>query len=55
MLAIGFLIEILNVNLLLMVVPESLMLLASGVGLIGATVAMRRFFKRRDEKIEEGN
>lgn len=36
-------------------VPESLALLASGVGLVGATVVLRRLFKRHDEKSEGDN
>lgn len=55
MLTILFLIKSLNVYLFSIVVPESLTLLVSGVGLIGATVVLRRIFKRRDEKDESEN
>lgn len=46
------LIEILNGNPLFAGVPESLALLAFGMGLFGATAAARRFFKRHDEARE---
>ena len=45
---LGILIEISSGNLLFAGVPESLTLLAFGVGLIGATAGLRRIFKRQD-------
>ena len=53
MLAIAFLFEFSKGFWLLAVVPESITLLVSGVGLVGATMILRRVFKRRDEKTEE--
>jgi hypothetical protein len=54
MLTILFLIKSLNGYLFSIAVPESLTLLVSGMGLIGATVVLRRIFKRHD-KDESGN
>jgi hypothetical protein len=49
-----FLIDFTNGNMILGFVPESLALMLSGVGLIGATLIMRRVFKRHDRgKIAE--
>jgi hypothetical protein len=49
MLAVLFLIEVSNGNLILGFVPESLALLLFGVCLIGATLVLRRVFKRHDQ------
>lgn len=51
-LVVSFLIEISNGYFLIGVVPESLALLLFGVGLVGVTVALRKFLKRRDQKID---
>ena len=53
MFAVAFFIEVLYGYLLSVLVPESLALLVSSVGLIGATVVLRRFLKRRDGKTGE--
>jgi hypothetical protein len=39
--------------LLFFAVPESLTVLAFGIGLIGATAGLRWVLKRRDEKLED--
>ena len=43
-------IEVSNGNMILGFVPESLALMLSGVGLIGATLVLRRVFKRHDRE-----
>ena len=44
-----FLIDLSNINLLLgTVMPEPLALLVFGVGLVGATVGLRKILKRHD-------
>ena len=56
MLIVLFLIEGSNVNMILGFVPESLALMLFGVGLIGATLVLRRVFKRHDrEKMAENS
>lgn len=42
-------------NFILNGVPESLTLLAFGVGLVGMTAGLRRFFKRRDNGKDHNN
>lgn len=49
-----FLFESSRVYLFLAAVPESLLVLAFGVGLVGATAGLRWVLKRRDGKIEHG-
>ena len=39
--------------LLLIVLSESMAVLAFGVGLVGATAGLRWFLRRHDEKIED--
>ena len=49
-----FLIEVSSGNMILGFVPESLALMLFGICLIGATLVLRRLFKRHDrEKIAE--
>jgi len=48
MLIFGFLIEVSNGNMILGFVPESLALMLFGICLIGATLVLRRMFKRHD-------
>ena len=45
--------EISQEHLFLFAVPESLSVLAFGIGLVGATAGLRWVLKRRDEKLED--
>ena len=52
--AVLFLIDFSNGNLILGFVPESLALMLFGISLFGATLVLRRVFKRHDrQKITE--
>lgn len=53
--SVVFLFEASQEILFLTAVPESLIVLAFGVGLVGATAGLRWVLKRRDEKIEDKN
>lgn len=53
MFVITFLTEVSEAQLFLFAVPESLTVLAFGIGLVGATAGLRWVLKRRDEKLED--
>lgn len=53
MVAVTFLFEALNRNLLLGFMPEPIGLLVFGVALIGFAVGLRRIFTRNDEANEK--
>jgi hypothetical protein len=53
MFSFTFLTVVLKGNLLLVVVPEALSVLAFGLGLVGATAGLRWVLRRRDEKFDE--
>ena len=53
MLTLTFLTGILKGHLFLVAVPESLTVLAFGIGLFSATAGLRWVLKRRDEKFED--
>ena len=45
-----FLVEVANGNLLFGLIPESGVLLLCGISLIGGTLAVRKFFKYKDDE-----